>query len=84
MIGSFLVKSCGENLETFLWFYHFLSLFGPTAGRYDPPDADLADPADAAGKRPAGRGRGVGEAEPDEAGVVHCRIPDIPDHADQV
>lgn len=54
------------------------------AGRDDPPDADLADPADAAGKRPAGRGRGLGEAESDEVGVVHRRIPNLPDHADQV
>lgn len=54
------------------------------AGRDDPPYADLADPADAAGERPAGRGRGVGEAESDEAGVVHRRIPNLPDHTDQV
>lgn len=55
-----------------------------TAGRDDSPDADLADPADAAGKRPAGRGRRVGEAESDQARVVHRRIPNLPDHTDQV
>lgn len=57
---------------------------GPLTGCDDPPDADLTDPADAAGERPAGRGRGVGEAESDQVGVVHRRIPDLPDHAEQV
>lgn len=54
------------------------------AGCDDPPDADLADPPDAARERPVGRGRGVGEAESDEVGVVHHRIPDLPDRTDQV
>lgn len=54
------------------------------AGCNDPPDADLTDPADAAGERPAGRCWGFGEAESDEVGVVHRRIPNLPDHIDQV
>lgn len=55
-----------------------------SAGRDDPPDADLEGPADAAGERPAGGGGGVREAEPNQAGVVHCRIPNFSDHTDQV
>lgn len=54
------------------------------AGCDDPPDADLSDPEDAAGERLAGRRRWVGEAESDQVGFVHCWIPNLPDHSDQV
>lgn len=57
---------------------------GPTTGRDDPPDEDLTHPEDATRKRPAGRGGRVGEAEPDEARVIHRRIPNLPDHTEQV
>lgn len=54
------------------------------AGCDDPPDADLSDPTDAAGERPAGRRWWVGEAEFDQFGFVHRWIPNLPDHSDQV
>ena len=59
-------------------------LFGLTTGRNDPPNEDFASPADTAGKRPAGGGWGIREAEPDEAGVVHRGISNLPDHTDEV
>lgn len=67
-----------------LYFHWLLTLFGPMAGCNDPPYADLTDPEDAAGERPAGRGWRVRKTEPDKAGVVHRWIPNLPDHTDQV